>query len=178
MGTREIEQLLEKYYDGTSTEEEERLLESFFAGNDVPAGQSDDQDYFMSLNALKAVAGKPDRLEQRLEAMLDAAGSRAGTATPPVAVMGKAPARRARIASMVRTVAGMAASIAIVASLGVYLHTRHAGTAVAEQATYAQAQAAIVKFSSTLNKGFAQMEMAHEKAKDVSRQINQCIEIN
>lgn len=186
MGTKDIKQLLGKYYDGATSKDEERQLEAFFQGNDIPAELAADQAYFRSLGGLKAMAREPEGLEQRLAAMLDAAppcpaqaaaGIGPDTEAATAATTG-APQRRARMASMVRRAAGMAASVAAVALLGAYLLARNAATATAEQATYAQAQAAILKFSATLNKGFDQMEMANEKAKDVSRQINQCIELN
>ena len=41
----------------------------------------------------------------------------------------------------------------------------------------AQAQTALVKFSSALNEGLGQMETASEKAQDISESINKCITI-
>ncbi|HEX2969277.1 MAG TPA: hypothetical protein VHO46_09235 [Bacteroidales bacterium] len=49
MKKEEIDRLLARYYDGTGTEEEERILKSFFTGNDVPEGYDAEKalfDYF------------------------------------------------------------------------------------------------------------------------------------
>lgn len=37
MNTREIEKLLEKYYDGETSLEEEKMLRAFFTGKEIPA---------------------------------------------------------------------------------------------------------------------------------------------
>lgn len=182
METKDIEKLLTKYYEGLTLEAEERLLEEFFANGEVPDILKEDKEYFTSLNAVKKSDFTPYGLEQKLSAALDAAAASTyldrKDNTTNVTGTQKTTARRTRFAAMARQLCGMAASVAVVASLGVYLISRNNDASRTEQATYAQAEAAIIKFSSTLNKGFAQMEMAQEKTGNVGEKINQCIELN
>ncbi len=182
METKDIEKLLRKYYDGLTSEAEERLLEEFFAGTDIPRELAEDREYFTALDAVRKSIPTPSGLERKLNTALDAEAANAAAhekdAEHGAAGTQKRPARRTRLASIARQLCGMAASVAVVASLGAYLITRNNDAAKVEQATYAQAKAAILKFSSTLNKGFAQMEKAQEKTEDVGERINQCIELN
>ena len=53
MKTEELNRLLEKYYSGESTEEEERDLKVFFTGNDIPEGYEAERalfGYFMTVS--------------------------------------------------------------------------------------------------------------------------------
>jgi len=46
MNSEEIKLLLEKYYEGTTTSEEERLLKKFFSGEDIPEDLMDEKGIF------------------------------------------------------------------------------------------------------------------------------------
>ncbi len=46
MNTSEIESLLEKFYEGNTTLQEENVLKRFFAGNDVPSSLKEHQPLF------------------------------------------------------------------------------------------------------------------------------------
>jgi hypothetical protein len=46
MSAEELNRLLERYYNGESTEDEENLLRSFFSGNEVPEGYEAEKEIF------------------------------------------------------------------------------------------------------------------------------------
>ena len=52
-----IKLLLARYYEGTTTFEEERLLHYFFLYGDVPAGMQVDKKLFLSLQNEKEITG-------------------------------------------------------------------------------------------------------------------------
>lgn len=164
MATKDIEKLLERYYDGLTSEGEEARIAGFFTDGDVPDSLKAEQDFFMALHAGKAAG----RLDSRLNAQIDAWSKKSGGA-------GRHTARRIKM--KLRHVCGIAASVLVVASLGMYLHNRTSITPE-EQAALAQAQMAIVKFSATLNKGLDQMAYAQQKTEDLSRKINKCMELS
>ena len=163
METNDIKRLLARYYDGLTSEEEETMLFDALNSGDIPGELKVESEFFTALHSVNAAAQQPVALGQRLEAMLDR----------QQAVVLRKPKRTA--ARLCR-ICSMAASIAAVVVLGAYLHSRTAVTPQ-EEATLAQAQTALVKFSSALNEGLGQMENASEKAQDISESINKCITI-
>jgi hypothetical protein len=50
MNTKELNRLLEKYYKGESTEEEEEILRQFFTGGTIPEGYEAEMDIFSYYN--------------------------------------------------------------------------------------------------------------------------------
>lgn len=50
MNTKELNRLLEKYYKGESTEEEEEKLRMFFSGGNIPEGYEAEKDIFSYYN--------------------------------------------------------------------------------------------------------------------------------
>lgn len=164
METKEIETLLKRYYDGLTTEEEENRLARLLYGGDVPSSQKADQDFFAAMRQCRE-AGSTDGLEQRIAARIDQWSA------------AERPSRRMRIAAMARHACAIAASVAVVALLGTYLHSRHAITP-GEREQLAMAQTALAEFSETLNKGLAKIEDAQEKTKDIGKSINKCVELN
>lgn len=164
MGTKDIETLLKRYYDGLTSEEEEAQLTRMLSGGDVPRSLKADQDFFKAMHGCKN-ADDADAIEQKIAARIDRWSATVGTT------------RRMRIAAMARHACAIAASVAVVALLGTYLHSRHAMTP-GEREQLAMAQTALAEFSETLNKGLAKIEDAQEKTKDIGKSINKCVELN
>lgn len=153
MATNEIKELLARYYDGLTTEEEEARLAQLLDDNGVPGSLKAEQRFFTALHAVRSTGEKPDALDRRLEAQIDQwSGEADCTARRPTL----------RLAMRLRQACGIAASVLAVAMLGTYLHGRTSITPD-EQAALAQARTALVEFSATLNKGFDQMAAAQEK---------------
>lgn len=167
MATNEIKELLARYYDGLTTEEEEARLAQLLDDGDAPGSLKAEQRFFTALHAVRSTGEKPEGLDRRLEAQIDRwSGEADGTARHPTL----------RPAMRLRQACGIAASVLAVATLGTYLHGRTSITPD-EQAALAQARTALVEFSATLNKGFDQMEAAQEKTAELNRKLSKCMEM-
>lgn len=170
METSRIGKLLAKYYDGQTTEEEELELERYFASGDVPAGMEDERLFFMHLHGGNAGRGVPEGFDRRLETMID------GLASADTYRSRNAVTPRYRL----RAVAGIAASVLLVASLGFGLldrASREPTVTADDRAALAQAQEAILKFSTTLNKGLVSMEQAGRETRAIGERMNKCLKM-
>ena len=167
MATNDIKELLARYYDGLTTEEEEARLAQLLDDGDAPGSLKAEQRFFTAMHAVRSTGEKPEGLDRRLEAQIDRwSGEADGTA------------RRStlRLAMRLRQACGIAASVLAVATLGTYLHGRTSITPD-EQAALAQARTALIEFSATLNKGFDQMAAAQEKTAELNRKLSKCMEM-
>ena len=70
MDIKYIEQLLESFYEGATSIEEERVLFDFFQGTDVPESMKDEQQLFLKLYRSEEIA-VPFGLESKLENLID-----------------------------------------------------------------------------------------------------------
>lgn len=66
MNTEELDRLLEKYYDGTSMEDEESILRSFFKGDNIPEGYEAEKAIFGYFNEGSVSVEAPANLEARI----------------------------------------------------------------------------------------------------------------
>jgi hypothetical protein len=66
MNSEEIKRLLEKYYEGDSTSEEELLLKKFFSEEDVPGDLSDEKEIFMYYLQSSAIPEPSADFEDRI----------------------------------------------------------------------------------------------------------------
>lgn len=168
METNKIEGLLDKYYNGMTSKEEENVLLRFFSQENVPDNMKDEKAFFVTLhNNIHKNSNIPQRLERNLETLIDSFDKTLTTV----------PSSRRRPTLRLGSISGIAASVIAVASLGIYLHGRNQITQ-ADKAALAQAQQALVEFSTTLNKGLEQMEAAQKRAANISDKLSKCIEIN
>ena len=157
---QEIRQLLDKFFDGQTSEAEEERLRGLMA-DDVPE----------SLSAVKAMFGAFSRIDSTAETMADARvaeavehrmsrmvdqWSRVETST-----------RRDSRRRAIRWMAGIAASMLLIAGYSFYLGTTHeqAQTAAMPQDTYndprmayKETEKALNMLSEKLNKGIDEME--------------------
>ncbi len=73
MNIQEIYSLLGKYYDGTSTDEEEIRLRQFFLEDEVPAELEEDRQIFLHWNGETSIPMPDEGFEQRILKRIDAA---------------------------------------------------------------------------------------------------------
>lgn len=66
-----IKQLLAQYYDGTTSEVEEKYLMTFFSRNDVPEELLIDKEMFCALTSSFSSIELPDGFEQRMDRAID-----------------------------------------------------------------------------------------------------------
>jgi len=158
--TDSIRTLLDRYYDGMATEADEDRLHRYFAQPGIPAELQADKLLFDAFKATDAAT--PPGLQQRLGRQIDGWNT-----------VEKHTERRARTVSM-RWVAGIAASMLALFSLGFYLDTRQGKERYARQAdtydnpqdAYAETQRALNTFAQAIDKGLGAIDNQGNKNKD------------
>lgn len=138
MTTQEINTLLKNYDEGTTTEAQERELRRLALANRLPDQWN---EYFAALDDVVEV---PDGLEQRLEARIDALDA----------------VEQVRHRHWWRRMAGIAATVALLLSIGAYVHNQRQTQMLLNQDTYTDPQAAynetelvLTQMANHLNKG-------------------------
>lgn len=76
MKKEELNRLLEKYYNGQSTVEEEEVLRSFFNGTDIPEGYEAEKAIFVYYSASMDIPEPSDDFEGRILTGIDEFGNR------------------------------------------------------------------------------------------------------
>ena len=137
MKVNEIERLLARYYDGETSETEEKELKRFFTEEDVPAHLLAEKEIFMQLAAQPAPE-IPEGLESRLSRKIDQwdTGER----------------RTLKIKKHTRTlrlqwIGSIAASLLILLSVGLYLYKPYPAphdTCATPEEAYVQAQKSLL----------------------------------
>lgn len=160
MNTKDIIQLLERYYRGETTLEEERLLKDYFRSHDVPPHLQADREAFLLLDSqAQPDVPLPRGMEQRLSAQIDRWDNDSR----------RRPHTRFRLTRAARWYAGIAASLLIAAGAGLYsLHDSHPrDTFDNPELAYAETQRALQLFADALQKGQDGIEKAENAAQEV-----------
>lgn len=152
MDTDNIRQLLDRYYDGQTSEREEQVLKDYFLQDDVPPQWATDQRLFRQLYGADMPA--IDGLEQRLSRQIDSWNRVEKTAS-----------RRTRTIGL-RWMAGIAASLLLLFAIGLLVDRQQKQAQYAVQQdtfddprdAYAETQKALMKFSESINKGLNKVE--------------------
>lgn len=152
MDTDNIRQLLDRYYDGQTSEREEQVLKDYFLQDDVPPQWATDQRLFRQLYGADMPA--IDGLEQQLSRQIDSWNRVEKTAN-----------RRTRTIGL-RWMAGIAASLLLLFAIGLLVDRQQKQAQYAVQQdtfddprdAYAETQKALMKFSESINKGLNKVE--------------------
>ncbi|MCR5077212.1 MAG: hypothetical protein K6A82_04140 [Prevotella sp.] len=157
--TEETRLLLDRFYNGLTTEEEEDTLRSYFKGGNVDAALEKDRIFFTALQP--ADCPVPEGLESRLERQVSQWNT-IETATR----------RNARHAGL-RWVVGIAASLLLLTTIGTIAYHRQDTSKMSQEDTYtntqdayAETSRALIKFSKTLNRGIEAAERITNKERD------------
>ena len=135
-----IEALLERYYDAQTSEAEEQRLKDFFLHEKVPAHLQAEKEMFLQLQA----SAVPEGIEERLSQSIDRWGKKHRTLR-------------------LQWIGSIAASLLLLFGAGWYLQEPpRKDTCATPEEAYAEAQKALVMFSTALNKGMKQMDALHE----------------
>ena len=162
-----IRQLLERYYQGTTTRDEERRLKAYFAQDNVPPTLAAEREMFRYLaHEARQTPPLPQGLEERLARHIDRLAAEA-----PRRLNAKTPHRP----RLWQWTAGIAASLLLASAIGLHLYTQH-GAAPQDtfddpQLAYAEARRALHLFDATFGKGEQQMEEAREAAREVNKKL-------
>lgn len=168
MKVNEIEQLLVQYYDGETNEAEEKELKKFFAQEDIPAHLLAEKKLFAQL-ASQPEPETPEGLESKLSGLIDEWDTRERR-TMKIK-------KRTRIIRL-QWMGSIAASLLLLFSVGMYLYKPYTSptpqdTCASPAEAYAEAQKALLMFSSALNKGVQQVETVHETTEKIQENVNQ-----
>ena len=168
MKVDEIEKLLVRYYDGETTEAEEKELKRFFTGEEVPAHLLAEKELFLQMSELPEPE-VPIDMESKLSHLVDEWDIREKRT-----VKVKKHARVLRL----QWIGSVAASLLILFSIGMYMYKPDMSpapqdTCATPEEAYAEAQRALLMLSSTINKGMAQMETVETTTEKIQESVNQ-----
>lgn len=161
----EIRELLDRYYDGNTTETEEMTLRAYFTQEDnIPADLEADRLMFNNITA-SPEQEIPEGLNERLLAKIDEwnAAEKAATKTR----------KRIRIPRL-GVITGIAASLIVLISIGICLQQPTTPTAIepTPEEAYAQTEKALRIFANAIDKSMEQIETVEKTSAKVNRQIN------
>ena len=139
MNTNEIKTLLQKYYDGWSTPEEELLLESYFLNGRPDREFAADEQYFRDMKEIRlAEIPVPEDLEQSVLNRLES-------------IQGQSAGSSRRLLYLVMS---SAASVLILISSILFLNRRDLVNELSDpQLAYSESLSALEKVSGYLNQG-------------------------
>ena len=157
--TEDIKRLLDRYYDGTTTEEEENTLRTYFNGSDIDASLREESVFFTALQSSECPV--PTGMEERLSRQISQWNS-----------LDVATRRTVRHINL-RWVVGIAASLLLLFATGAIVYQHENNSPQTEQDTYtnakdayAETSKALMKFSKSLNKGIEATENVTNKTRD------------
>ena len=157
--TEDIKRLLDRYYDGTTTEEEENTLRTYFNGSDIDASIREESVIFTALQSSEYPV--PTGMEGRLSRQISQWNS-----------LEVATQRTIRHINL-RWVVGIAASMLLLLATGAIVYQNENNSPQTEQDTYtnakdayAETSKALMKFSKSLNKGIEATENVTNKTRD------------
>ena len=157
--TEDIKRLLDRYYNGTTTEEEEEVLRTYFNGSDIDASLREESVIFTALQSSEYPV--PTGMEGRLSRQISQWNS-----------LEVATRRTVRHINL-RWVVGIAASLLLLLATGAIVYQNENNSPQTEQDTYtntkdayAETSKALIKFSKSLNKGIEATENVTNKTRD------------
>lgn len=148
---KDIEALLERFYDGRTSESEEQTLKDFFAQEEVPPHLLTENELFLQLSAHERT--------ERLGSLVD---------------QWEAAEKRSKSMFRIRWISGIAASLLLL--IGTTWHLQEADTsrkdtcATPEEA-YVETQKALLRFSIALNKGANELESLQKTTEKIGKFI-------
>ena len=157
--TEDIKRLLDQYYDGMTTEEEENTLRTYFNSKDIDANLKEESFFFTALQSSDCPT--PEGMEDRLSRQISQWNTLEVTT------------RRTIRHINLRWVVGIAASLLLLFAAGAIVYQNENKSPQTEQDTYtnakdayAETSKALMKFSKTLNKGIDATENITNKTRD------------
>ncbi len=159
MNTETLQQQIDSFFDGTLSEQEEQALREYLTLHDVPEELQHDKRVILSLVTSQPV-GIPVGLEERLSTYIDHLPKRK---------------RITLFARPQRWVAGIAATILLALSVGIYYATTPRTLNEQELYACAEAQRALLLVSQKLNKGTDQWQQAQSCITKTNQIVNKHI---
>lgn len=157
--TEDIKRLLDRYYDGMTTEEEENTLRTYFNSKDIDANLKEESFFFTALQSSECPT--PAGMEERL--------SRQISQWNILEITTRHTIRHINL----RWVVGIAACLLLLFAAGAIVYQNEGKSPQTEQDTYtnttdayAETSRALMKFSKSLNRGIDAAENITNKTRD------------
>ena len=162
-----IRHLLEKYYNGETDVNEEKILEDYFMHDEVSAEFSIDKEVFCHLAEMKEndEPTVPEGMENRISDNIDMWEK-------------QSKANKPRYYTLYKYVSGIAAAVVILIGISVFMPKSQEDSAVMQdtfdnpQEAYMATENALQLFAEAFNKGDAQIEKARNVTKNVKEKID------
>lgn len=162
-----IRHLLEKYYNGETDVNEEKILEDYFMHDEVSAEFSVDKEVFCRLAEIKEndEPTVPEGMDKRISDNIDM-WEKQGKADKP------------RYYTLYKYVSGIAAAVVILIGISVFMPKNQEDSAVMQdtfdnpQEAYMATENALQLFAEAFNKGDAQIEKARSVTISVKEKID------
>ena len=162
-----IRHLLEKYYNGETDVNEEKILEDYFMHDEVSAEFSIDKEVFCHLAEMKEndEPTVPEGMENRISDNIDMWEKQSKADKP-------------RYYTLYKYVSGIAAAVVILIGISVFMPKSQEDSAVMQdtfdnpQEAYMATENALQLFAEAFNKGDAQIEKARNVTKNVKEKID------
>lgn len=148
---KDIEALLERFYDGRTSESEEQTLKDFFAQEEVPPYLLTEKELFLQLSAHERT--------ERLENLVD---------------QWEAAEKRSKSMFRIRWISGIAASLLLIFGAAWHLQeadTPRKDTCATPEEAYVETQKALLRFSIALNKGANELENLQKATEKIGKFI-------
>jgi hypothetical protein len=152
MKQEELRKLLELYYSGSSTSEDEIILREYFSGNDIFPGYEAETEIFAHYSVEEIISGPSGNFEQRIIKSIDDLEST------------RSPRRR----TMYITIISVAATLLILT--GSYFFFTRAGE---PKDTFSDPAIAYAETMKILNEVSAKMEIGTRRLEPISK-LNEC----
>ena len=170
MNVDKIKILLERYYDGQTSEMEEKELKRFFLEEKhVPDSLKEEKEFFIGLLQVVAPKELPFGWEERLGGLIDEWDVCEQKKTD----------RALKYARTIRLkwISGVAACILLLVSINLCMRLFSepmvlCDTYATPEEAYEEAEKALLMFSTNLNKGVAQIKVMHETTEKIQDNVN------
>lgn len=174
MNRNNIDLLLQKYYDGDTTLDEEKQLLDYFTNETVPPQLEKEKALFLALHAKETIE-VPHDLEARIVSMIDQLDEKAKTTKVTL------PGTRAMFVAW----ASIAAALIAVVSITLYTTHQQDAQTIAMQTEaqnaekmYEQTRQALALVSTKLNAGMDQVQQSKAELEKANKVLNQQFEID
>jgi hypothetical protein len=176
---RKIKELLDKFYDGNTTPEEERIILEYLKNEDIEEGRVGDRELFAALydsSEIHPPEGLSERLERRIDEHISNSAKKGNSARSQKA-------SRTKIRKLYLSIGSVAAAALLCVSIFFVLQKPSspifmANTDMNETEAAAIAVEALIQVSSKLNEGLSSLEKVSESIDKTNELINKNLKIN
>lgn len=158
---KNIEDLLERYYNAQTSEAEEQQLKDFFFNEEVPSHLQKEKEMFLQLQEVQV----PKGLEERLSKQID------------LWAMQERFVQKSSPRKTLQWIVSIAASLLIFFGISWYFNEPQSDlrkdTCATPEEAYQHTEKALMMFAQALNKGVKQIEIIQESTEKVERNIQE-----